>query len=71
MRFSRFFKEVLPVLMITGSEQILLNTEMLSGLARLDPISVKLFGVTGQSLAAVAVTVVQRYAAPMALLTCH
>ncbi|MGI6163745.1 MAG: ferrous iron transport protein B [Bacillota bacterium] len=69
MRFQGFFKEVLPVLMITGiGVKILLNTEMLSGLARLDPISVKLFGVTGQSLAAVAVTVVQRYAAPMALL---
>lgn len=69
MRFEGFFKEVLPILLITGiGVKILLNTEVLSWLARLDPISVKFFGVTGQSLAAVAVTVVQRYAAPMVLL---
>ncbi len=69
MRFEGFFREVLPILMITAiGVKVLLNTGVLSGLAKLDPISVKLFGVTGQSLAAVAVTVVQRYAAPMVLL---
>lgn len=69
MRFEGFFNQVLPVLMITGiGVKILLNTRALSGLARLDPISTRFLGISGQSLAAVAVTVVQRYAAPMVLL---
>lgn len=69
MRLEGFFSQVLPVLMITGiGVKILLNTEMLAGLSKLDPVSTKYLGVTGQSLAAVAVTIVQRYAAPMVLL---
>ncbi len=69
MRFEGFFNQVLPVLMITGiGVKILLNTRALSGLARLDPISTRFLGISGQSLAAVAVTVVQRYAALMVLL---
>lgn len=55
--------------MITGiGVRVLLNTGILSVLSRLDPISAGLFGITGQSLVSVAVTVVQRYAAPMVLL---
>ena len=69
MRMESFFKQVLPVLMITGiGVRVLLNTGILSVLSRLDPISTGLFGITGQSLVSVAVTVVQRYAAPMVLL---
>lgn len=69
MRLEGFFKQVLPVLMLTGiGVKILLDTGVLVGLSKLDPISTKFLGVTGQSLAAVAVTIVQRYAAPMVLL---
>lgn len=69
MRLGSFFTQVLPVLMLTGiGVKILLNTGILSGLSKLDPLSTKFLGITGQSLAAVAVTVVQRYAAPMVLL---
>ena len=69
MRLEGFFSQVLPVLMLTGiGVRILLNTGVLAGLSKLDPISTKYLGVTGQSLAAVAITVVQRYAAPMVLL---
>ena len=69
MRLEGFFKQVLPVLMMTGiGVKILLNTGVLLKLSVLDPVSTKFLGVTGQSLVAVAVTVVQRYAAPMVLL---
>ena len=69
MRMEGFFKQVLPVLMVTGlGVRILLDTGILSVLSRLDPISTSFFGISGQSLVSVAVTVVQRYAAPMVLL---
>lgn len=69
MRMEGFFKQVLPVLMVTGiGVRILLDTGILSILSRLDPISTSFFGISGQSLVSVAVTVVQRYAAPMVLL---
>ncbi len=69
MRLEGFFKQVLPVLILTSiGIRILLNSGALDVLSRLDPISIKIFGIRGQSLAAVAVTVVQRYAAPMVLL---
>lgn len=69
MRLEGFFKQVLPVLIMTSiGIKILLNSGALEVLSKLDPISMKVFGIQGQSLAAVAVTVVQRYAAPMVLL---
>lgn len=69
MRLEGFFKQVLPVLIMTSiGIKILLNSGALEVLSKLDPISMKVFGIQGQSLAAVAVTVVQRYAAPMILL---
>ncbi len=69
MRMEGFFKQVLPVLMVTGiGVRILLDTGILSVLSRFDPFSARLFGISGQALVSVAVTVVQRYAAPMVLL---
>ena len=48
--------------------KVLLDSGVLGGLNKLDPFTKGLFGISGQPLVAVAVTVIQRYAAPMVLL---
>ncbi|HHW17578.1 MAG TPA: ferrous iron transport protein B [Firmicutes bacterium] len=69
MRLEGFFKHVLPVLMCTGiGTTLLINVGAFTPLERLSPVSTALFGVRGQALAALAVTVVQRYMGPMVLL---
>jgi len=69
VRFEAFFKQVLPVLVLTSiGVKVLLDSGVLGGLSKLDPFTKGLFGISGQALVAVAVTVIQRYAAPMVLL---
>jgi len=69
MRLSGFFSHVLPLLVVTSiGVRLLLESGVLSFLSRLDPVSRLVFGIRGEGLLAVAVTVVQRYMAPMVLL---
>jgi len=69
MRFEGFFKHVLPILLLTSvGVRVLLDSGVLTILERLDPASTMLLGIRGQSLVAIAFTVIQRYMAPMVLL---
>lgn len=69
MRLSGFFSHVLPILVVTSfAVRLLLDSGVLAALSRLDAFSLSVFGFPGEALLAVAVTVVQRYMAPMVLL---
>ena len=69
MRVSGFFSHVLPILAVTSViVRIMIDAGLFIKLALLNPVSFKFFGVRGEVLAAVAVTAVQRYMAPMVLL---
>lgn len=69
MRLEGFFRHVLPLLALTSiSTRLLIDLGAFQPLEKLSPISTALFGIRGQALAALAVTVVQRYMGPMVLL---
>lgn len=69
MRLDGFFRQVLPLLVITGVlVRMLVDAEALSWVSVLDPVTRRFFGISGQSMTAVLVSVVQRYMAPMVLL---
>ncbi len=69
MRLSGFFREVLPILTVTGVlVSLLVESGALEALSAVDPVTYKLFGIRGQSAVAVLVSMIQRYMAPMVLL---
>lgn len=69
VRMSGFFLHVLPLLMgVSVILRYLVSGGYLSFLSALGPVTSRLFGVRGEVFAAVAMTVVQRYLAPMVLL---
>ena len=69
MRLQGFFGHVLPLLVATSiGVQVLLELGVLSGLARLNPISLRWLGVGGESLVGVAVSAIQKYMGPMVLM---
>lgn len=69
IRMSGFFLHVLPLLMgVSVVLRYLVSGGYLSFLSALGPVTSRLFGVRGEVFAAVAMTVIQRYLAPMVLL---
>lgn len=69
MRMSEFFLHVLPLLAgVSVVLRYLVSGGYLSFLSALGPVTSRLFGVRGEVFAAVAMTIVQRYLAPMVLL---
>lgn len=69
MRLSGFFREVLPILALTGVVvSLFVESKALIAISTLDPITYKVFGIRGQSAMAVLVSIIQRYMAPMVLL---
>ncbi|MEX0974046.1 MAG: FeoB small GTPase domain-containing protein [Bacillota bacterium] len=69
MRFAGFFTHVLPLLVVTSvAVRVLVETGVLSFVTRLSPLTSRIFGISGEAMAAVLVSIVQRYMAPMVLL---
>ncbi len=69
MRLQGFFGHVLPLLVLTSvGVQVVLDLGLMSGLARLNPWSLRWLGVSGESLVGVAISVIQKYMGPMVLM---
>lgn len=69
LRFSGFFTEVLPLLLIMSiGVRILIDLGLLTSWQSLEPYINKLFGIPGEAMVAVLVSVVQRYLGPLVLL---
>jgi len=69
LRMSGFFSQVLPLMFFASvCIRILLEINVLQVLAGLNPVTLTLFGIPGEAFAGVAITVVQKYLAPMVLL---
>ena len=70
IRFAGFFTEVLPLLLIMSiGVRIIIDSGVLNYVQAIDGITRGLFGIPAQAFAAVLVTVVQRYLAPLVLLS--
>lgn len=68
MHLSGFFRHTLPVLFTTGvAVTVLVQLGAFEWLSRFDPWTRNLFGIPGQALVGVAVSVFQRYMGPMVL----
>ncbi|MDD3888430.1 MAG: FeoB small GTPase domain-containing protein [Syntrophomonadaceae bacterium] len=69
MRFSGFFTEVLPLLLIMSiGIRAILESGVLSVFSSIEGFSRLLFGIPSEALIAVLVTIFQRYMAPLILL---
>lgn len=69
MRFTGFFTEVLPLLLVMSvAVRVVLESNVLVRLQAFERVSQALFGIPAEALAAVLVTIVQRYLAPLVLL---
>lgn len=69
MRLQGFFGHMLPLLVITSIViQMLLDLGLLSGLTKVSAFSLEWFGIRGEALMGVAVSIVQRYMGPMVLM---
>jgi len=68
-RMEGFFKQVLPLMLVISLVvRILLDTGAFQLLGSIDSLTRYLWGIPGEAFIGVAVTVVQRYLAPMVLL---
>ncbi|MDD2620973.1 MAG: FeoB small GTPase domain-containing protein, partial [Syntrophomonadaceae bacterium] len=68
-RFAGFFTEVLPLLLIMSiMVRALIESGILEKLREMDNISRLIFGIPAEALAAVLITIFQRYLAPLVLL---
>ena len=69
MKFSGFFTEVLPLLLVMSiAVRALIESELLNHLHSIDSITRLLFGIPAEAFVAVLVTIFQRYLAPLILL---
>lgn len=69
MKFSGFFTEVLPLLLVMSiAVRALIESELLNQLHSIDSITRLLFGIPAEAFVAVLVTIFQRYLAPLILL---
>ena len=69
LRFMGFFTEVLPLLIIMSiGVRIILASGWMTQIAGLDSVTRDLFGIPGEAMVAVFLTVIQRYLAPLILL---
>jgi len=69
IRFGGFFTEVLPLILVMSiAVRALIESGLLEHLQILEGISHYLFGIPGEALVAVLITIFQRYLAPLILL---
>jgi ferrous iron transport protein B len=69
MRFSGFFTEVLPLLLIMNiGIRFLMDSGALEHVHNLEGFSRNVFGIPAEALAAVFITIFQRYLAPLVLI---
>jgi ferrous iron transport protein B len=69
IRFSGFFTEVLPLLLVMSiAVRALIESGLLNHLQSIENITRMLFGIPAEAFAAVLLTIFQRYLAPLILL---
>jgi ferrous iron transport protein B len=69
MRFSGFFTEVLPLLLVMNiGIRVLMDSGALEYFRGMDGFSRSLFGIPAEALVAVLITIFQRYLAPLVLI---
>jgi len=69
IRFSGFFKEVLPLLLILNiGIRALMESDLLTIFSNMQDFTRALFGIPAEAFVAVLITIFQRYLAPLVLL---